>query len=289
MSTSLLALALGASPLVNGFFDAGADNTTLTAAGYLGTTWRANDLGTGGAAVVSRQAFTFTQVEVPEDPEFFLRWAQSTGGTVTNPELLNLVEEVRTLAGEMATLHGFYRSNVAVDVRLRQDFGTGGSPSADVNTPIETLALTVDTGAAAPSWKPFSITFRVPRMTGRVLGSTANTSYLGVRFLFPLAVAFQFDLANVRLTRGGSRDVSPRRVKAIESDMVRRYYQTFSIFAPVSTQSPNGYLFPSEMRAAPSLSGAGGTHSVPTVASAAIISTGVAASVPVIADARIAP
>lgn len=276
-------LDIDENPLLNGYFDHVPDDAdaSITAAGGIGVSWRLNDLGTSGAGTIARNAFTFGQTDVAEDPEYFLRWAQTTGGTSTKPTLLNLIEDVRTFAGEMVTVQGYIKTNVAIGVRLRQDFGAGGSPSADVSTDEVTLPLSNDaTGAAV--WRPFSATFRLPTVAGKTLGSTANTSYLGVEFRGPLASTFQYDLANVRLVKGGGRDVSKRRPKQLEKQLLDRYYWA----ATVRAQNGSFHIaLPVQMRAAPTVAAGAATADNATVDGFNLTHTA-AANVAATADAR---
>jgi hypothetical protein len=57
---------------------------------------------------------------------------------------------------------------------MDQSFGTGGSPSADVTGSGQTVTL-------SGSLAPFALTFAVPSITGKTLGSN-NNDYLGVNF-----------------------------------------------------------------------------------------------------------
>jgi len=277
-------LDIDENPLLNGYFDHVPDDAdaSITAAGYIGVSWRLHDLGTDGVGTVSRQAFDFGQVTVPENPEYFLRFAQTTGGTSTKPTLLNAIEDVRTFAGELVTLQGYYRSNIAIGVRYRQDFGAGGSPSADVSGDEVSLPNTVDSNSTA-QWKPFSVTFRLPTVVGKTLGTTANTSHLAIEFRSPLATTFQYDLANVRLVRGGSRDTSKRRPKTLEKRYLDRYYWA----ASVQAQNAAFHVgFPTQMRAAPTVAAGAATADTATVDGMSLTHNAEAA-VAVTADARI--
>jgi hypothetical protein len=248
--------SIAESPLLNGFFDAAPDNTALTAAGYIGTTWRWNDLGTGGAGSLTRTAHTALQTDVPGSPAYFMRWAQTTGGTVTNPTVLAVVEDASTFQGELATVSGWYRSNTAIDVRIRQSFGTGGSPSSDVSTSVQTLPHTIATAGGSAAWLPFSVTFRLASTVAKTFGTTAATSFLAIEFRGPLSTVFQTDISSVRLDRGGSRGTSPRRPAQMELQMLRRYYGSYAV---VGTGAVVPLAFSVQMRATPTVAGSAGT------------------------------
>ncbi|WEL95537.1 tail fiber protein [Xanthomonas phage vB_XooS_NR08] len=85
------------------------------------------------------------------------------------------IESVHTLAGGKATLSVWLRSTVAgkrLGFRIYQSFGTGGSPSAALSTIITPTPLTLST-----TWQKYTITFDVPSVSGKTLG-TNNNDYL---------------------------------------------------------------------------------------------------------------
>jgi hypothetical protein len=59
-------------------------------------------------------------------------------------------------------------------VEAIQDFGTGGSPSKTVTGTGQTVTLT-------SSWAPFALTFSIPSITGKTLGTNSN-DYFGLLF-----------------------------------------------------------------------------------------------------------
>lgn len=293
-------LSLADQPLLNGEFDHFTDVTTLSAAGNIGVMHRLLTLGTGGApaATVSRQSFVTAPYPQPAgnppmegDPtgflDFFLRWAQTALASTTNPEFQTRIEHVRTLAGEQKIVYrGWYRSNVALQVGLRQNFGAGGAPSADVDTALQTLPATGDASGVI-QWRVFKLYFVLPSIATKTLGTTVNTSFLAVRILGPLNATFQYDLSDIALHRADFEGVPRRRTYWEAFFNLQRYFISASVFAPVSTQSANGYLFPRQMRIAPAITGAGATHANITVDGASIISTGAAANIALTADARL--
>jgi hypothetical protein len=280
-------------PLLNGGFETCIDATSLTGAGNIGIMHKVIGLGTGGAATISQQAFTFgagqmgAQVgDPPGDLRNFLRWAQTTLAT-TAPELQSRIEDVRTFAGRKVQVQGYYRSNQPIQIGLRQSFGTGGSPSPDVDTALQTLPATTDS-AGVVQWRPFQRFFDLPTMAGATLGSTANTSFIAIRFLGPLSTVFQYDLADLRISVGGERIATHRkRPVSYEVELLTRYYDVFALSAPVSTQSPNGCLFTRQMRVTPTVTASGATIGNITVDSFDIVSTGSAGTKTVTADARL--
>jgi hypothetical protein len=83
------------------------------------------------------------------------------------------VEDVRRLANKTVTL-SFYAASAAgsltLNVYLAQIFGTGGSPSAAVYTTTQTANLTAGT------YQRFSMTFTLPSINGKTLGTNGDSS-----------------------------------------------------------------------------------------------------------------
>lgn len=289
-------------PLLNGSYEntdsaLGVAVTSITAAGFLGIMGSLVSLGTSGVGAMTQQAFTFGQVAVPGNPRNFLRLAWTTAATAGTPQFTHKIEDVRTFAGQKVTFQGFYRSNAAIPFKLRQDFGAGGSPSADVSTnpngPINSLPTTVDSDGTA-QWRAFTLTFVLPSVAGKTIGTTANTSYVGIDFLPSLSTIFQADFARMRLVPAGEQTpVLTKRSFATEEKALGRYYQTFSALFPLSSGAVVSMTFPlGRMRAIPAVSGSTVTAQTGATVDMGLflgVATGAAVIVTgVTADARIA-
>jgi hypothetical protein len=278
------------NPLLNGCYEHVPDDAdqTITAAGLFGVVGSLVSLGTSGVGTVSRQAFTAGQTDVPGEPRNFLRWALTTGATAGTPQFAHKIEDVRTFAGKKVTLQGFYRSNAVMPIRLRQDFGTGGSPSADVNItpagPFPSLPSTVDVNGTA-QWRPFTVTFDVPSINGKTIGTTDFTSYLAVDIIPALNTTFQFDITMMRLVPGGqSNPIVRRRSHHQEVWELSRYYHVYLVTG-TGTQTP--ITFQRRMTKTPTMTASAGTASNPTTDSVHLNHT-VNVAVSLTADARIA-
>ncbi len=274
-------------PNINGLFDVWSAGTSFATAVGTAIGWIATTLGTAGAATISQQAFStrLSQTAVPGFPTYFHRWNQTTLAS-TSPTLQSRIEDVSTFAGQRVTLEFYAVANQVIPtVQLRQFFGTGGSPSADV---VVSASPLVNSVAVSTAFTRYAIPFDVPAIAAKVLGSTAVTSYLAIEFLLPTATIFQFDLASVRLSAGDlPMPIGRRRPLWREKEYCKRYYDTYATWAPVSTQSANFTLHRVEMMKAPTITSTGATSSVVTADGYALVSTGVAAAVTVIADARL--
>jgi hypothetical protein len=138
------------------------------------------------------------------------------------------------LAGKTATLTFWAKADASknIAVNIRQNFGTGGSPSAAVDTTGGLRALTT-------AWQKFSFTVAIPSISGKTLGSDTNDS-LNVEFWFDAGSDFNtrasslgqqsgtFDIAHVSIVEGDatteSDPVSPRHPQQ-ELALCQRYFR----------------------------------------------------------------
>jgi hypothetical protein len=81
------------------------------------------------------------------------------------------MENVRRLANKTVTVSFWANASATlkVGISLDQNFGTGGSPSANVSG--NGTAVTIGT-----AWARYSVTFTLPSTAGKTLGTTANSS-----------------------------------------------------------------------------------------------------------------
>jgi hypothetical protein len=163
--------------IINGAFDFWQRGTSSTSAGFVAADRWYNNL-VGGTVTQSRQAFALGETLGSNNPTYFLRQTVS-GQTLSSHAAVTLqkIEGVRNYAGQTITILGWARrssgsGNMAVE--FYQDFGSGGSPSSGVAVTGQTVTLT-------SSWAAFAVTFAVPSVSGKTLG-TNNNDNLGVNF-----------------------------------------------------------------------------------------------------------
>ena len=155
--------------IINGAFDFWQRGTSLVGSGYIADRWRPN--ANGGTVTTSRQAFSIGDTLGNNNPTFFLRQTVSGQSASANEaRVMQYVEGVRSYAGQTITVLGWARrssgsGNMAVEVA--QDFGTGGSPSSAVLVAPQTVTLT-------SSFAPFALTFTVPSISGKTVGTNGN-------------------------------------------------------------------------------------------------------------------
>ena len=130
----------------------------------------------GGTFTLTPQTFTPGAAPVAGyEGSTFLRGITATQSAAGDFALFEeKIEDVRTLAGSTATVSFWAKANSGtpkIGVELSQNFGSGGSPSATVNTALG--AVTIST-----SWARYSVSVAVPSLSGKTIGTTANTSFV---------------------------------------------------------------------------------------------------------------
>ena len=264
--------------IINGNFDFWQRGTSFSTAGYTADRWAITYDGTGATRTVSQQAFTLGQTSVPYEPTYFLRFNQSVAGSGGSyNQFYQPIESVRTFAGQTVTVSFYAQSSTTSTfpiINLRQFFGSGGSPSAFVETQ---LATNVSIGS---SWTKYTYTATLPSISGKTMGTAGD--YLALFVWMPINTTFTVDIAQVQVEAGSIATAFERRPYGLELSLCQRYYQTtYDIGVTPGTATRNGLItalaysgaatygsgfnLQSPMRAAPSLSywdGAGNASKV---------------------------
>ena len=242
--------------IINGNFDIWQRGTSFsnpTAGAYTADRWVLNYNGSGATRTISRQLFTLGQTDVPGEPQYFLRYAQTAAGSGgTFNVLTQRIEGVRTFAGQTITISFYAKAttNITTSISLFQNFGTGGSPSA--TTFINGGNISVGT-----TFTKYSSTITIPSITGKTIG-TDNNDHFVLDIALPLNATFNIDIAQVQIEAGPVATPFERRPIGTELTLCQRYYQW-----NVSTQGamneannrfvcPVGFTVP--MRATPNVS-----------------------------------
>jgi hypothetical protein len=145
------------------------------------------------------------------------------------------IEDVRTFAGQTITVSFWAKAasgTPKVALELEQNFGTGGSPSSAVTTYAGQVTLST-------SWARYSLTVTMPSISGKTIGTTANTSHV-LCSLFVSAgsdwnartgtLGIQsntFDFWGVQAELGTIATPLEQRPIAAELALCQRYYQPF--------------------------------------------------------------
>jgi len=216
---------------IDGQFNFWDDGTSFTADGYGPTMWRLSE--GGGAATITKVAFTFGQTDVAGNPTNHLNFDQSTGGT--DVELSHRIENAGTCAGSSLSV-SFYAKvasgTLSVTPEFRQNFGTGGSPSTEVATAGSAVTVTT-------SFTKFTQSIVLPSVSGKTLG-TGGDDYLELVLKFPDSTVFDCDVANVA-TKEGAAFTGKWPTVNDERLLVHRYWQVIGDYVE---GVPGGQVIP---------------------------------------------
>jgi len=238
--------------IINGNFDIWQRGTSQTSAGY-GSADRWVNLHAGSTKTASQQAFTAGQTDVPGNPKNYLRHVVSSVAAAANyVTSYQKIEGVDTLSGQTATVSFWAKadSNKNIATEFFQYFGSGGSPSSQVN------AIGVTTHSLTTSWQKFTATVAIPSISGKTIGSDGN-DYLGFVFFFDAGSDWNsrtnslgnqsgtFDIAQVQVEEGTVATPFEHRPTSVELSLAQRYYQkSFPMdVAPAQNIGGNGALY----------------------------------------------
>lgn len=242
------------------------DGVALTTGAFGQDHWRR--LFSGGTVTYSAQAFTLGNAITGQEPANFLRIATSGQSAAGNYAIINQpIESVRTFAGQTITVSFWAKAGSGtpkIALELTQDFGTGGSPSAAVQTYGGQVTIST-------SWARYQLTVAVPSISGKTLG-TANNDQVAFYLWTSAGTDFNsrtgslgiqnatIDFWGVQVEAGSVMTVFERRPRQVELALCQRYYwrtggtifSPFSIVATQSTTAGRGYInLPTTMRTSP--------------------------------------
>jgi hypothetical protein len=258
--------AAGKNKVINGDFGIWQRGTSFSSASY--PTYYADRFygGTDGSGItrtVSQQTFTPGAAPVAGyEGKYFLRVNQSVAGTGSGYNVLDTrIEDVQTLAGQTATYSFWAKADASrtISATFTQFFGTGGSSNVDVS--LGTFSLTT-------SWQRFTVTFSVPSISGKTIGTGSS---IGTRFGLPLNTVMSIDFWGLQLEAGSVATAFQTATGTIQGELAacqRYYYQITdgATFQPVATalyltnsQIVIPFDFKQTMRAKPTLIASSGS------------------------------
>ena len=268
--------AAGKNKIINGDFNinqrAFSSSTANGAYGF--DRFQLVTQGTGGTTTYSAQTFTPGTAPVSgyEGSNFARLVTASFTGTNTLVQLDQKIEDVRTFAGQTITISFWAKAasgTPKIMPYMAQDFGIGGSPSS------QTLFAPSAVKTISTSWARYSFNISVPSISGKTIGTTANTSYLSMRILVSCGSDFSapyntvtvqnntFDIWGVQVEAGSTATAFQTATGNIQAELAacQRYYVRFSstdVYHPyangLTTSTSVGYInvpLPVEMRVAP--------------------------------------
>ncbi len=187
---------------------------------YTADRWEIRHNGTGATRTISRETFTPGAAPVAGyEGSFFFRYAVTGGTGNTFQNIRQKIEDVRTFAGQTVTLSFWAKagSNVTLNVPgLEQNFGSGGSASAYATPTPSTYSLTT-------SWQRFSVTYTVPSISGKTIGTN---SFLMLYQDFTAATAITFDIWGVQVEAGNVATAFQTATGTLQGEiaLAQRYY-----------------------------------------------------------------
>jgi len=209
----------------------------------------------GGTVTSSPQNFTAGTAPVSgyEGKTFFRQDVTGQSAAGNYAQLQQPIEDVRTFAGQTVTVSFWAKSASAtpkIAVELQQNFGTGGSPSSTVSTPMG--AVTIST-----SWTRYSVTVAVPSISGKTIGTDVNSSSLKLVLWTSAGSSFAtgassigiqtntFDIWGVQIEAGSAATPFQTATGTIQGELAacQRYYfrfvagDAYSLLAPGQANS----------------------------------------------------
>ena len=136
----------------------------------------------GGSTTITPQSFTpGTAPLATYEGRTYLQAVTASQSAVGDYGFIQQrIEGVNTQAGNTVTV-SFYAKAAAgtpkMAVAFQQNFGAGGSPSATVDVPGGSVTLST-------SWARYSVSVAIPSISGKTIGTTANSSYLSLLLFF---------------------------------------------------------------------------------------------------------
>ena len=166
----------GKNKIINGDFRVNqrAFTSTTTTLTYGLDRWYCQAV--DGTTTYSAQTFTLGAAPVAGYEGTNFARVVSTGQTLVSAQsnIRQQIESVRTFAGQTVTVSFWAKASAGtpnIAFSFAQYFGSGGSPSATVNTPLAKTAITA-------SWVRYSASVAVPSISGKTLGTANNDSLI---------------------------------------------------------------------------------------------------------------
>jgi hypothetical protein len=215
----------GKNKIINGDFGVWQRSTsaTVTADSTYYAPDRFSSVYTAGGATVTWSRQTFTPGTAPVagyEGTFFSRLSATSGGAGTEMGSRQLIENVRTFAGQTATFSFWAKADSArtASIFVNQFFGSGGSSAVTVNN--STFSVTT-------SWTRFSVTLTVPSITGKTVGTNSFLQALVYYTTGQASGTPQLDTWGWQLESGSTATAFQTATGTIQGELAacQRYYQ----------------------------------------------------------------
>lgn len=187
----------------------------------------------GGAATsTARTEFTYGQTDVPNF-RYYNRIVVGANSAAGDYSTFNQhIEDVTLFDNVTVTLSFYAKASTAWTVGIEpiQNFGSGGSPSSRVLGTPQTVSV-------GTSWERHTVTFTLASISGKTLGTTANTSNFELAFWLTGGSNFDsrtgsignqsgtFDVTGIQLEYGNKATPFEHRSYGEELQLCQRYYE----------------------------------------------------------------
>jgi hypothetical protein len=241
----------GKNKIINGDFYVNQRNFTTGLAdnSYNFDRWQANS--SGGTVTTTANTFTLGSAPVTGyEGKNYLTVA--TSGQTTSAQLTlvsHKVESVRTFANQTVTVSFWAKANSGtpkIAGEFQQNFGTGGSPSASLNTYAGQATLST-------SWARYSLTVAVPTIASKTIG-TNNNDYLGLLLWYSAGSDYNartgslglqnatIDVWGVQVEYGSKATPFETATGTIQGELAacQRYFIAYNTSASASFEMPLG-------------------------------------------------
>lgn len=213
--------------IINGDFDVWQRGISFASLNtYTADRWRSSSSAAGSVSLLS---FPNGQTLVPGNPRNYCHYVKT--GTTDYGAFSQRIESVRTLSGKKATVTAYLKADAAVSVRVRldQNFGTGGAPSAAVTTILGSAAV-------ATGWQKFQFVVDIPSISGKTVG-TSTDDFLALSF-FPANLDTSWvgylDISHVSIVEGdASQEDDPFSARQLQQEvsLCQRYFEAGTVYA----------------------------------------------------------
>lgn len=153
--------------------------------------WFVDFDGTIGTFAISRQTFTPGDTSVDGQPTYYYRWDHSVAGSGSTIRRIKVpIPNARWQNGKKFSRSVWMKAEAAhtIPMKIVQNFGTGGGPSADVTVVSQNCSVTT-------SWQKFKIEGQaMPSVTGKTFGSNADDAIV-LYLELPLNTVMTIDVA----------------------------------------------------------------------------------------------
>jgi hypothetical protein len=276
----------GKNKIINGdmnIWQRGTSFTITGASAYTADRFQV-DSGAAQTVTVTQEAFTAGTAPVAGyEGQYFIRLAY--GGASNTTTIRQYIEDVRTLAGQPATLSFWAKvssGTKSATPRFVQNFGSGGSGAVVTNGSAITLTT---------SWQRFSVSVNVPSIAGKTIGAGSNLHIDCV--LDPASLTYDF--WGMQVEYGSKATPFETATGTIQGELAacQRYYYRFTPtatsrigvgYSDSTTFANINVVFPVQMRVAPTALEQSGTATDYSVANNVVT---VCNAVPVIGSSNV--